>query len=101
MLPLKKLSFVVFVFFINFQYLELKQQPKSKPKIPVATHNRSFDIKINKMSCRVNPKYLVNVTCELKPVRNKPGIVNAAVDIIKPLDFGWVIKIKLNKSCCK
>lgn len=51
---------------------------------------RNFDLKMSKIVCDINPKYLENLTCYVKAKRKSFGLLNMAVDLKVPLHTGWV-----------
>lgn len=59
-------------------------------KIHLFQAMRQWEGKFTGIACKANPKYFDNFTCEIKPVRGHFGILNLAIDFVKPLDYGVV-----------
>lgn len=81
-----KISLIFVILFYKFDNFELTNINESTQ----TTKTRNFDLKLTKITCRANPNLFENVTCHLKPVRNKAGILNLSVDFKEPIDYGWV-----------
>lgn len=45
---------------------------------------------MKKIYCDMNPEYLVNVTCKLKPVRRYVSVINFQANVVKHVDELWV-----------
>lgn len=87
MLLISKVFLVTVLIFYHFKNFELKQVKNNPIE---TTSNRNFDFKLTKIFCRANLKLFDNVVCDLKPVRNKAGILNLSVDFTGPIDYGNV-----------